>query len=308
MRRITIGFDTSNYTTSCAVYDGAEGCNSGRLLDVLPGELGLRQSAALFSHVKRLPEITDKLDFSGDIIAVGASSKPRETEDSYMPCFLAGVCQAQVLAKVLGVPYYAFSHQQGHIAAAAWSAGRMDLLDREHLAWHLSGGTTELLYVRQKGVAVECEIIGGTADVSAGQLIDRTGQLLGLQFPSGKELDKLASASINGAFYKPKLDGLRFSLSGVEHKMKQMFEKNAAREEIAYFSIASVVDTVRRVTELAKDEYGDLPVLYSGGVASNSILRKSVPDGIFAQPQYSTDNAMGTAILTYRAAGNENEQ
>lgn len=308
MRRITIGFDTSNYTTSCAVFDGAEGCNSGRLLDVLPGELGLRQSAALFSHVKRLPEITDKLDFSGDIIAVGASSKPRETEDSYMPCFLAGVCQGQVLAKVLGVPYYAFSHQQGHIAAAAWSAGRMDLLEKEHLAWHLSGGTTELLYVRPKGVAVECEIIGGTADVSAGQLIDRTGQLLGLQFPSGKELDKLASASKNGAFYKPKLDGLRFSLSGVEHKMKQMFEKNAAREEIAYFSIASVVDTVLRVTERAKDEYGDLPVLYSGGVASNSILRKSVPDGIFAQPQYSTDNAMGTAILTYRAAGNENEQ
>lgn len=303
MKEYTIGFDTSNYTTSCAVFDGTEGNNSGRLLDVAPGELGLRQSAALFSHVKRLPEIVGKLDFSdkSEILAIGTSDKPRETEDSYMPCFLAGVCQAQVLAHVLGVPYYSFSHQQGHIAAAAWSANRMDLLENEHLAWHLSGGTTELLYVRPKGVAVECEIIGGTNDVSAGQLIDRTGQLLGLQFPSGKELDKLASQLADGDYYEPKLDGLCFSLSGVEHKMKQLHTSGASPEQIAYFSVVSVINTVKRVTERAMERYGKLPVLYSGGVASNSLLRKMTPDGIFAQPQYSTDNAMGTAILTYRA-------
>lgn len=301
MKEYTIGFDTSNYTTSCAVFDGTEGNNSGRLLDVAPGELGLRQSAALFSHVKRLPEIVEKLDFSGKVLAIGASSKPRETEDSYMPCFLAGVCQAQVMASVMNVPYYSFSHQQGHIAAAAWSAGRMDLLEREHLAWHLSGGTTELLYVRPKGVAVECEIIGGTNDVSAGQLIDRTGQLLGLQFPSGKELDRLASLATKGEFYSPKLNGLEFSLSGVEHKVKKLYEAGASPEETAYFAIVSVVNTVHRITRKAMDEFGDIPVLYSGGVASNSILRRMTPDGIFAKPQYSTDNAMGTAILTYRA-------
>ena len=301
MKEFTIGFDTSNYTTSCAVFDGTEGNNSGRLLDVDPGELGLRQSAALFSHVKRLPEIVEKLDFSGKVMAIGASSKPRETEDSYMPCFLAGVCQAQVMASVMNVPYYSFSHQQGHIAAAAWSAGRMDLLEREHLAWHLSGGTTELLYVRPKGVAVECEIIGGTNDVSAGQLIDRTGQLLGLQFPSGKELDRLASTVTKGEFYSPKLNGLEFSLSGVEHKVKKLYETGASPEETAYFAIVSVVNTVHRITKKAMDEYGNIPVLYSGGVASNSILRRMTPDGIFAKPQYSTDNAMGTAILTYRA-------
>jgi len=301
VREYTIGFDTSNYTTSCAVFDGTDGTNSGRLLDVAPGELGLRQSAALFSHIKRLPEIVEKLNFSGKILAIGASSKPRETEDSYMPCFLAGVCQAQVMAQVQNVPYYSFSHQQGHIAAAAWSAGRMDLLEREHLAWHLSGGTTELLYVRPKGVAVECEIIGGTNDVSAGQLIDRTGQLLGLQFPSGKELDRLASTVTKGEFYAPKIKGLEFSLSGVEHKVKKLYEAGASPEETAYFAIVSVVNTVHRVTKKAMEEYGEIPVLYSGGVASNSILRRMTPDGIFAKPQYSTDNAMGTAILTYRA-------
>ena len=301
MREITIGFDTSNYTTSCALFDGAEGENSGRLLDVAQGQLGLRQSDALFSHVKRLPEIVERLDVCGDIIAVGASEKPRETENSYMPCFLAGVAQGRVLANMLGVPYFGFSHQQGHIAAAAWSAGRIDLLEKEHLAWHLSGGTTELLYVRPFGVAVKCEIIGGTDDLAVGQLIDRAGQLLGLSFPSGKELDALAANADKLDKYTPKISGMSFSVSGIEHKMKGIFENGEKAENIAYFTLASVVSAVHAATENAIAKYGDMPVLYSGGVASNSLLRRLTPDGIFAEPRYSTDNAMGCAILTYRA-------
>ena len=301
MRQVALAFDTSNYTTSCAFFDGVSGENSGRLLDVRPGELGLRQSDALFLHVRRLPEIVDKLSQHGDIIAVGASEKPRETEDSYMPCFLAGVCQAKTIAKVLGVPYFGFSHQQGHIAAAAWSSGHMELLETEHLAWHLSGGTTELLYVRPEGCAVRCEIIGRTKDVSAGQLIDRTGQALGLAFPAGKALDSLSREAVERKKYVPKIDGMDFSLSGVEHKMKQMVESGERPEEIAYFSIASIVEVVSRATQAAKGRFGAVPVLFSGGVASNSILRELMPDGIFCEPRYSTDNAMGTAILTMRA-------
>jgi N6-L-threonylcarbamoyladenine synthase len=302
MKDIVLAFDTSNYTTSCAYFNGAEGDNSGRLLDVEPGKLGLRQSEALFSHVRRLPEIFAGLKAEGRIAAVGASTKPRETEDSYMPCFLAGASQAQVLADALGVPFYAFSHQQGHIAAAAWSAGRLDLLERPHFAWHLSGGTTELLLVRPQGVAVVCEIIAATSDVSAGQLIDRTGQILGLRFPAGKELDVLAGKAVKKEKYDPKLDGLNFSLSGAEHKMKQLAASGAEPEETAYFALASVISAVHRVTERAVAKYGDMPVLYSGGVASNSLLRELTHDGVFAAPRFSTDNAMGVAILTWRAA------
>lgn len=296
----SVGFDTSNYTTSCAKFDGERGVNSGRLLDVKPGELGLRQSEALFSHVKRLPEIVEKLGKT-DIIAVGASEKPRETQDSYMPCFLAGVASAKTLAALLGVPYYGFSHQQGHIAAASWSAGRLDLLEREHLAWHLSGGTTELLYVRPMGVAVKCEIIGGTQDVSAGQLIDRAGQALGLQFPAGKALDALSKSASVRDMYKPKVAGMSFSLSGVEQKMHRLIDSGESAENVAYFTLASMIAAVEGATKNAMAKYGDLPVLYSGGVASNSLLRETVQGGIFAEPQYSTDNAMGTAILTWRA-------
>jgi N6-L-threonylcarbamoyladenine synthase len=306
VKEIALAFDTSNYTTSCAFFDGAMGSNAGRLLDVAPGQLGLRQSEALFMHVRRLPEVFSQMTFdSGDVAAVGASTKPRETEDSYMPCFLAGASQGAVLARALGVPFYEFSHQQGHIAAAAWSAGRMEMLEAPLLAWHLSGGTTELLYVRPHGTAVVCEIVGGTRDVSAGQLIDRAGQLLGLPFPSGRALDELSAAadpdSPDAAGFMPKTEGCCFSLSGAEHQMKKRFEAGSDKAGIARFTLMSVINAVRRATEQARLVYGNLPILFSGGVASNSLLRRSIPDGIFAEPRYSVDNALGVAILTYRA-------
>lgn len=301
MRKITLAFDTSNYTTSCAVFDGAAGINSGRILDVEAGRLGLRQSDALYAHIRRLPSVIGGLDLSGQIIAVGASTKPREAEDSYMPCFLAGASQAAVLAKAVGAPFFEFSHQQGHIAAAAWSAGRTELLDTPHLAWHLSGGTTELLFVRPDKTAVTCEAVGGTTDISAGQLIDRAGQLLGLKFPAGRELDKLAQTSENTGFYAPKVNGLTFSLSGIEHKMKQMFETVVQPMDIASFTLLSVISAVRRATDNAVSRFGKLPVLFSGGVASNSLLRQHMSNGVFAEPKYSVDNALGVAILTYRA-------
>ena len=190
-----LGFDTSNYTTSVAIFDGASGENQSRLLPVKAGALGLRQADALFAHVKSLPALTGGL-FShvdpGSVAAVGVSTRPRAVEGSYMPCFLAGVCLAQTVAALLKVPLVEVSHQQGHLAAALWSAGRQELFASPFLAWHLSGGTTELLYTQPQGWNLDCSRIGGTTDISAGQLIDRTGQLLELPFPAGKALDRLS--------------------------------------------------------------------------------------------------------------------
>ena len=190
-----IGIDTSNYTTSIAFFDGTGGVNCSKLLPVKLGELGLRQSDAVFAHIKSLPELSGRL-FSDiqakNIGAVGVSTRPRAVEGSYMPCFLVGVSHAKLLADVFGVPLVEVSHQQGHIASSLWSAGRLDIMDGPHLAWHLSGGTTELLLVEPEGKNVTCTKLGGTTDISAGQLIDRTGQLLGLSFPSGKQLDELS--------------------------------------------------------------------------------------------------------------------
>ena len=304
-----LGLDTSNYTTSAAVFDGERGRNQGRLLEVRPGELGLRQSDALFQHVKHLPEVVEALlgeGGLGTVQAVGASTCPRAVEGSYMPCFLAGASQGQVLSQVLGVPFYAFSHQQGHLAAAAWSAGRLDLLDRPFLAWHLSGGTTELLRVEpgEDRVAVRAEILGGTSDISAGQLIDRTGVLLGLPFPAGKGVEKLSRQAQKREYYKVKVNGLTFSLSGMENKVRQMVQRGEEPAEIAWFAQETVCRVVQACTKAAMEEYPGLPVLCSGGVASNGRLKELLRQNcgaLFAQPQFSTDNAMGTAVLTWRA-------
>ena len=308
-----LGIDTSNYTTSAAVFDGSGGYNAGRLLEVRPGELGLRQSDALFQHIKHLPGRFAELQAEGwltGLSAVGASTRPRAVEGSYMPCFLAGEGQGRTLADALGVPFYAVSHQQGHIAAAAWSAGRLELLDRPMLAWHLSGGTTELLRAEPErdGVAVRAEILGGTTDISAGQLIDRTGVLLGLQFPAGKALDTLSGEADVTLKYRVKRDGLRFSLSGMENQVKKLLADGEKPANVARFTIETVTDVILRTTRAAQEAHPGLPVLCSGGVASNCRLRGALEKGcgaVFAQPQYATDNAMGTAILTWRAMERE---
>ena len=259
--------------------------------------------------MKHLPEVVEALlgeEGLGTVQAVGASTRPRAVEGSYMPCFLAGASQGQVLSQVLGVPFYAFSHQQGHLAAAAWSAGRLDLLDRPFLAWHLSGGTTELLRVEpeEDGVAVRAEILGGTSDISAGQLIDRTGVLLGLSFPAGKGVEKLSRQAQKREYYKVKVNGLTFSLSGMENKVRQMVQRGEEPAEIAWFAQETVCRVVQACTKAAMEEYPGLPVLCSGGVASNGRLKELLRQNcgaLFAQPQFSTDNAMGTAVLTWRA-------
>lgn len=300
----TLGLDTSNYTTSAAVFDGRDGRNAGKLLEVKPGELGLRQSEALFQHVKALPARVEELGVLGDVAAVAASTRPREVEGSYMPCFLAGESLGRSMASALDVPFFAVSHQQGHLAAVAWSAGRLDLLDGPFLAWHLSGGTTELLHVEPEGANVRAERIGGTTDISAGQLIDRTGVLLGLPFPAGRALDELSqSCAQRKKPFPVKIKGLEFSLSGIENQVKAMVESGEEPAVIAAFAVDTVAQTVLRVTENAQRSHPGLPVLCSGGVASNSRLRQVLTgscQAVFAQPRYSTDNAMGVAILAHR--------
>lgn len=178
----------------------------------------------------------------------------------------------------------------------------MDLMDTAHLAWHLSGGTTELLLIEPDGKNVRATRIGGTTDISAGQLIDRTGQLLELPFPSGKHLDALSKDAQDKTVFKVKCPGLEFSLSGVQNKVEQYHKSAASNAETAAFALRCVAQAVRSATLNAQKEYPGLEVVFSGGVASNSMLRKKLADlkPIFAKPQFSTDNAMGVAILAHR--------
>ena len=300
-----IGIDTSNYTTSIAFFDGVGGENCSRLLPVKEGELGLRQSDAVFAHIKSLPELSGRL-FShtdiGAVTAVGVSTRPRAVDGSYMPCFMVGYSHAKMLSDMLHIPLIEVSHQQGHVAASLWSAGHLELMDAAHLAWHLSGGTTELLLVEPEGKNVKCTKIGGTTDISAGQLIDRTGQLLELPFPSGKHLDALSKEGQLRETFKVKCPGMEFSLSGVQNKVQQFHEKHQIPAETAAYALRCVAQAVFQATTNARKEYPGLPVVFSGGVASNSMLRQVLKplEPIFSEPQYSTDNAMGVAVLAHR--------
>ena len=300
-----LGIDTSNYTTSIAWFDGVGGVNCSRLLPVKQGELGLRQSDAVFSHIKSLPELSGRLfsDFPADAVtAVGVSTRPRAVEGSYMPCFMVGYSHAKMLSDLLRVPLVEVSHQQGHVAASLWSAGHLELMDEPHLAWHLSGGTTELLLVEPEGKNVRCTKIGGTTDISAGQLIDRTGQLLELPFPSGKHLDSLSAEAQMSEIFKVKCPAMEFSLSGVQNKVQQFHEKHGIPAETAAYALRCVGQAVFQATRNAQKEYPGLRVVFSGGVASNSMLRQiTAPlEPVFSQPQFSTDNAMGVAVLAHR--------
>ena len=300
-----IGIDTSNYTTSIAYFDGTDGENCSKLLPVKQGELGLRQSDAVFAHIKSLPELSGRL-FShiqqASVTAVGVSTRPRAVEGSYMPCFMVGYSHAKLISDMLSVPLVEVSHQQGHVAASLWSAERMELMDQPHLAWHLSGGTTELLLVEPEGKNVRCTKIGGTTDISAGQLIDRTGQLLELPFPSGKHLDALSQEAAMKDVFKVKCADMCFSLSGVQNKVQQFHAAHNQKAETAAYALRCVAKAVFAASEQALKAYPGLPIVFSGGVASNSMLRQVLQPlkPVFSAPQFATDNAMGVAVLTHR--------
>ena len=307
-----LGLDTSNYTTSVAALEAETGAlwQVKQLLPVKEGELGLRQSDAVFHHVRQLPELVERLvSECGSLFsvsAVGASDRPSQAEGSYMPCFLSGEGAARQLAAVLGVPMYRFSHQQGHVMAALYGAEALELKERPFLAFHVSGGTTDALLVQPDTEAViRCERVAGSLDLKAGQLIDRVGGMLGLAFPAGPVLEQLAQP-IEGKTPRPSMEGTSCHLSGVENQCRKLLTNGASPQEVARFCLLSVCGAVETMTECLLQQYGDLPVVYAGGVMSNGYLREVLSrrfGGRFAPPAYSADNAAGIAVLTCLKAG-----
>jgi len=297
---LVLGIDTSNYTTSASLYGGGRILNEKRPLPVKPGTLGLRQSDALFHHVLQLPELLEALFALQDepLAAIGVSDKPRNVEGSYMPCFLPGVAVAQSLAAALGIPLFKFSHQQGHLAAALLSNRRADLLEGEFIAFHVSGGTTECLHVKP---GLEAEILGGSGDLKAGQLVDRVGVMLGYPFPAGPAVDALAREGSLIKGIKPSVDGMACSLSGLENKCRQMYSRGVAKADVALFCLVSVAVNLEALAQGALARCGPLPIVFTGGVCCSQVLRtllrERFPAALFAEPEYSSDNAAGVAML-----------
>ena len=237
--------------------------------------------------------------------AVGVSTRPRNIDGSYMPCFLAGVSVAESISSTLGIPLYKYSHQCGHIMAAVYSSGRFDLLDgREFCAFHVSGGTTEFLRVRACDGGFSSELIGGTADLNAGQVIDRIGVHMGLSFPAGAELERLALLNKEKIpSKKPKVKDFKFNLSGLENMAINLYGETKNSALTAAFVLDYVGKSLALTAEEYEARYGKSAFLFAGGVMSNSIIKNMLKekfDAAFAEPSFSADNAVGTAALTAR--------
>jgi len=302
-----LGLDTSNYTTSAAVYDDIEHtlCQRRRLLPVQDGALGLRQSDAVFSHTRQLAPLVEELcaQCPGPLpAAVGVSVSPRDGAESYMPCFLVGDNTARCLGAVLGVPVYGFSHQAGHIMAALASVQRVGLCSAPFLAFHVSGGTTDLLLVTPDDKKIlSIAQLATSLDLKAGQAVDRVGGMLGLAFPAGRALDALSLQAPEQRFgHRPVLKEGSCCLSGIENICRTMLDRGSPAPQVALCCLDYIGRTLDAMVEWALARHPGLPVVFCGGVMSNTILRQRLgrrPGVLFGSAELSSDNACGTAVL-----------
>lgn len=309
-RKIVLGIDTSNYTTSVALMysDGELIANIKRPLAVKHGERGLRQSDAVFAHVKNIPSAMEeaRVILAGrKPYAVGVSERPRNIEGSYMPCFLSGVAAAESIATAANIPLYRYSHQCGHVMAALYSSGRFDLLDgRAFCAFHVSGGTTEMLKVEAVERGFKAELIGGTADLNAGQVIDRIGVLMGLPFPAGAHLESLAlENTLKIPSKKPKISDFKVNLSGLENMAAALYKESGDKALTSAFVLDYIGKSLSLLAESYEAFYGKTEFVFAGGVMCNSIIKNMLKkrfNAYFAEPAMSADNAVGIAALTAR--------
>ena len=312
MKRTVLGLDTSNYRTSLALVSEEREIllNIRELLPVPPGERGLRQNEAVFSHLRQLAENSERLRSVPEhtITAVAASTTPRDGADSYMPVFMAGASFGRLMAATLGVPFIGTTHQRGHLAAAREGTGLEEA--EEYLALHLSGGTTDLLEVRNESIVQ----IGGSMDLHAGQLVDRAGVAMGLSFPSGPELEKLAengrSRGLLGCSMET--DDLSCHFSGAESQVQRWIRNNEIpQENIAAEIYDLLARTVARMLAAGTEKTGLRSVLVTGGIASSRMFRRLLlkrsagkrraPQIVFGQPEMSGDNAVGVALIGLHA-------
>ncbi len=309
---LVLGLDTSAYMTSMALVDETEQLiwEKRLLLPVKPGSLGLRQSEAVFRHMQHLPCLMQEAAFSiggRKIGTVSAAVRPRPARDSYMPVFTVGKNFGMFLAQGMGLSFFATSHQEGHLVAGLWSTGLVST--GRYLVLHLSGGTTDILAVSEKlPGALAVKQVGGGADLKAGQFIDRIGVALGLGFPAGGELEKLARRGVDGAIRLPvAVEKTMISFSGPASCAERLLQRGCPAADLARAVEVCIADSlagaVLAVSDLARYQF----LLLVGGVAANGHIRcrleKQLPAHlplVAAAPPFAGDNAVGVAVQACR--------
>ena len=304
---ITLGIDTSNYATSVALVDNDAHqviFSEKRFLPVEEGKIGLRQQQALFEHIKNLTNIFSS--FKGvDIGAVGVSVRPKDEDGSYMPCFLAGKMSAYSIGGSLNVPVIEVSHQTGHLTSALFDLNRGDLYNKTVLMLHVSGGTTDIL-MAENGMVTKT--LGSSLYLFAGQAVDRLGVKLGFPFPAGVYVSQLAEKCDEKIKPKVSVKGFDCNLSGLENQCDKLLTQGYSKEYVCRYCLTFVAETLIKMIENVREEYGNLPLVLAGGVMSSTVIKKIVteklPDAMFVKPELSSDNAIGVAVNACRKVNN----
>lgn len=321
MTKLYLGLDTSAYTTSAAIADqNGIRASQTQILRVPEGAKGLRQSEALYQHVKNLPQVFAALEknlgspFAQTLAGIAVSVRPRPQELSYMPVFRAGQSAAGILAAATGAPVLELSHQENHIEAILSQT-------KEHpqgafLAVHFSGGTSELVLAQRSETGYHCTMLAESLDLKAGQLIDRTGVALGLSFPAGPALETLAETALGSLTIPTRLEGADFHFSGQENIVSDLLKAGEAPEEIADAVLRMIARTLERAIRVLIKEHPIKTVVFSGGVMSNGIIRRTLTKRlektglrlIFAAPALARDSAVGNALLAARVLSGSDAQ
>ena len=189
--------------------------------------------------------------------------------------------------------------------AALYSSGAADTLIQEPFAaFHVSGGTTEVLHVTPSDDRFAVQLVGETEDLNAGQAIDRVGVMMGLRFPCGKELEQLA-VQYEGHLPKPHIcvrNG-NCNLSGLQNLAQKMWEEEKDIKKVSAYVLSFLGETLKGMTAALDQRYPAIPIVYAGGVMSNRYLQSVLAkrkNTYFAEPQFSADNAAGIALLCRR--------
>ncbi len=305
MPAITVGIDTSCYTTSLAActFAGDICLQKKLMLPVATGEKGIRQSDAVFAHIKNLQTLLAQTDFAalGEIKAVAASCAPRPAEGSYMPVFMVSKTVGMAFASAVGARFIETTHQHAHIYAALIGQH----VKPPFLAAHLSGGTSEILRVEELAPMSGIEILGATKDIPAGQLVDRIGNRLGFPFPCGPAVEECAQKAAGTLQFKASVAGKSFHFSGVEAQAMRALNAGESRSQVCHAAQAAIAKTIARALIAAGKETGIQTALLFGGVICNAMIKgliaeKLTAEGMearFADKQYSADNAAGLARM-----------
>ncbi|MCH4888821.1 peptidase M22 [Acidaminobacter sp. JC074] len=291
---LSLGIDTSCYTTSLVVMDGKNVVYEGRkLLTVKKGTVGLRQADAFFQHVQNLPilykEMVYKIDVR-EIDRIVVSDRPRPLEGSYMPVFTAGMRFAEVIGDTLDTQVLYLSHQENHLYATLLEHG----VQGNFVGVHISGGTSEILAVDSD---LSISIIGETLDLSFGKLIDRLGVYMGLDFPCGQAMDIYTSSEVYPL--KMSIKDMSFNISGIENQLKAYYDKEGSIEKVSVTLFRYIGKLLCKVLKKALDETNYDRIIMSGGVSANKLIREEVSSlsdkVLFTSIEYSTDHAVGNA-------------